>query len=242
MTEEILFQTTELLADPSNPSHACCSECGNVKPIGSFRRRATALQAKVWGWDKQRDRKDRTYTAKDCNACALKKRRARKYTDYVQYDKLLRLTGRYEFEVPHPDKKTKNGEPVYITERERMVLAKKKRGKDAQKEGGRKGIRQRYATHYADLKKQVVRELDRTYKQIKVGSRIPECAKPYLTAYTTVLRAIKHDINLAYEEGKHPKATPNDYINATSITTKQTRELFRNLSGEHKELVAKKFL
>lgn len=243
MDDKILFDTIEPLSNHATPSHACCSECGNIKPIEDFKRKATKEQAFVWGWDKQRDRKDRTYTGKSCNDCYKAMKRRPKPFDYSAYNKKLHRTGRYEYLVPHPDTtRTKNGEPIYITQREAMIWHKRAEGQLRKQEGGRKALRSRFAKEFAELQRLITNELARVKAQLTRGTRTPLEGVYYLRAYDNHLRHIRRTINLEKQAPLHPKLHPSNYINTKALATIEARELFRNLSGEHKELVAKKYL
>ena len=235
---EILFETSEALADPSNPSHACCSACGNVQPIENFTRSASTMQAHRWGWDVQRDRKNFDYVGTACNACAAKKKKAsERCFDYDAYDRRLKLSGRYEYKVEHPTKPH-----TFITKREFMVMAMREKRKRGQRKGGIKGLQTRFSTEYTALVKQATNEVARASAQLRTSVRLTEAATPYLEAYITHTKNIVSYIKDGRKRALKPKASPCDYINPNSKHTQYTRELYRQLTGVDRAHVAAKYL
>lgn len=240
MSDEIAFVIEQPLDDPANPSHAYCSACDNVKPIEQFKRLATASQARVWGWDRQRNKEDRIFTGKICNDCDKAKPKRKHPMSLIEYDKKLRLSGRYEMEVPDPDHKGLT--PKFITLRALMVRRRKKAGKDKQKAGGKKAIRSRCSADYANLTRQVQNEIYKAEAQIKQGKSVEQTSHAYLDAYLDHLRSLRSTIKTAKAKPEFPKPSPAHYINNDSKLAQETRALYEALPRAQKEVVARKYL
>lgn len=232
---EILFEHNELLADPSNPSHAYCSECDSVQPIKNFRRRVPPLLLEKWGWDKLLDKKNATHTFKTCNKCAKKERLAPRCFDYDRYDRALKATGQYEFVVI-----TKEGEK--ITQRELMVRQKREKRKEGKIKGGKKAQRTRYRTAYENLTKQLRAEIACVkYQRTRMQGLTPNTLA-YLTAYTEHLVSIRENIIIDKQAPRKPKQTIDQYINPDSLPTRNARQHHENLTSLEKERVSSKYL
>lgn len=241
---EILYEHTELLADPSNPDHACCSRCGKIQPIENFTRKPSLLQAERWGWNDKRDTKGKLYVGKECNACAkiskAKEPRNKRF-DYHAYDKLLALTGRYEYLVQDP--RYSIDKSVYITKRESMVLDARERNKEKQRAAGRRSLKKQWEPIFKGFAHAVKNEKQRAQAQLRQMAGLSEEAKDYLTAYITHLEAINGNIRAdRYDTFKQPRETVQSYINPLAMTTKDVAALYRELSYAEKERVACKFI
>ncbi len=223
---EILYEKIEHLEDPSNPSHALCSACGNLQPIENFMRKPSTLQAHQWGWDTKRDMKGRLYVGAECNVCWKKqKNKNSRYHDYNAYDRKLRLSGRYEYKVQHPD-----NPHLLITMREAMVLAKREQRRQLKVAGGLKGARSRFAGEYKELVRLLENETARAYAQIKRGVRITTNAREYLEQYLDQKAAL------------HPKEKPSDYMVLTNIARRNAITLYNQLTSYERSIVASKYL
>ena len=232
---EILFEHDELLADPSNPSHAYCSECQTLQPIKNFRRRPSPLLLEKWGWDKLLDKKNASHVFRVCNRCAKKERLSPRCFDYDRYDRALKATGQYEFIVV-----TKEGEK--ITQRELMVREKREKRRQGKIKGGRKAHRSRYRTAYEELTKQLRTELAKVKYQRTQMQGLSEGMVLYLGAYVAHLVSVRENIIIDKQAPRKPKPTPTDYINPDSLPTKQSRQTYENLTSLEKERVSSVYL
>ena len=230
-TPEILFTRTELLADPSNPSHAYCSACDKVKPIKSFTRRVPPLLMQKWGWDKLLDKRGATYAFATCNYCAKKNRPM----NYDRYDAALKATGQHEYTVI-----TKDGQRM--THREYLIKQKREEGRARKVISGRKVQLKKHASAYAPLQNKLKSEIAKVKYQRTRMEHLTEEAQNYLTHYTEHLASLRENILNAKQSALKPKPSPSDYINNNAIPTKNSRQAYEKLGGVERERVSKTYL
>ena len=230
-TPEILFTRTELLADPSNPSHAYCSSCEKVKPIKLFTRKVPPLLMQKWGWDKLLDKRGATHTFSTCNQCAKKKRTM----NYDRYDSALKALGRHEFIV-----QTKDGEK--ITHRAYLIKQKREEGRARKVISGRKVQRKKHAPAYATIQAKLKTEIAKVKYQRTRMENLTEQARNYLTHYHNHLISLRDNIINLKQEARKPHPDPTHYINPNALPTKQARQAYNELGGVERERVSSTYL
>ena len=228
---EILFTRTELLADPSNPSHAYCSACEKVKPIKLFTRKVPPLLMQKWGWDKLLDKRGATYTFSTCNQCAKRKRPL----NYDRYDATLKATGRHEFVVQLPTGET-------MTQRELLIKQKRVEGRARKVISGRKVQVKKQAAAYTPLQNKLKSELAKVKYQRTRMENLTEQAQNYLTHYAEHLFSLREHILACKANGRKPKPSPTDYANPNALPTKQARQAYTKLGGVELERVSSTYL
>lgn len=237
--DTFLFETTEPLADAANPEAACCPTCDEIKPIEYFMRRPSILEAKRWGWDKLRDKRQAQYVGKECNECAVARRTKsiEKAFDYEAYDLALMATGRYETIVPHPDKPR-----TFTTHREALVLAKRKERRERKVKAGRKAYAKGQAPVYAAFLKALRNERARIKAKLKsehTSDKALAFCEAYLEYLTGVAEAI--DYERVYQVVQ-AKETIQDYAPHSGKLFKETREAYQRLGGGDREHIKARYL
>lgn len=243
--EKPLLQTITPLTDASSPSHACCPTCKEVKPIGSFTRKPTPLQFKLW-WGDLPYEKHKTYVGRECNICAEHRTKNKNTFDYASYEATLMLDPKNHVSVPNNFKgkgTPKNPAPTadYIPLYLSLVWERRLKGRLRLKNAAAKAMHKRTEPQYKALILQLRKERNRIKMRIRNGASDAaiEFCKAYIAHLVQVAQVIQTKREITNEIAK---ASPLDYVNDDRQETQDAKRLFRLLTSKDAEIVRPRFL
>lgn len=242
-----------------------CKRCEVKQPIDNFIRRvsinralslarASAARRGMSGEPITAEPYHRTMTAVHamCNTCADKRRREKKslvtpHTTTVnqlsveEYDKELRLDGRYERLTPNPMAE----HPPYITLREAMVAEYRDTMNRRRAEAIRKAKKAKTAPVYAKFLKDIYNELQRIKMLCKTqryeyDEDVQDFCKYYLLHLESIRDAVRKDKFSPIPV--KPKENLFKYIDYASASTKSALIYIQNLTGADLERVQPRFI
>lgn len=243
--EKPLLQTITPLTDASSPSHACCPTCKEVKPIGSFTRKPTPLQFKLW-WGDLPYEKHKTYVGRECNICAEHRTKNKNTFDYASYEATLMLDPKNHVSVPNKFKgkgTPKNPAPTadYIPLYLSLVWERRLKGRLRIKNAAARAMQKRTEPQYKELVGLLRKERNRIKMRIRNGAS--DAAIEFCNAYLHHLVWVAADIQRRREvTNEIAKENPTQYINDDRPETQRAKAAYRALSSKDAEIVRPRYL